>query len=345
MKVVYTDVHNKHHSQELSGGELVMSFEKPQRAEYVRSRAEEIGIGEFLSPKEYPISKFEMVHSKNYIEFLQTAHDRWCEAGNKGPDAYPTVWPVHGMRRICPNDIDGQLGYYSHSMDCGIGEYTWEAAKWSAFVALTGQELISSKKERAVFSLCRPPGHHAHEDMYGGFCFLNNAALSAEAFIQDGYKKVAFLDVDYHHGNGSQAIFYDRNDVLFISLHADPAVEYPTFLGYADEKGEGKGEGYNINYPLPFGTTYSEYEKALLEACQKIKDYEPDILVVSLGVDTYKDDPISHFKLDSPDYITIGKHLADVDVPTHFVMEGGYAVEEIGINAINVLTGFENATK
>ncbi len=342
MKIVYTDIHKKHHSMELVDGALQPSFEMPSRAEYVKERAEEIGLGEFIPPKEFPLELLERVHTKEYIKFISTAYEKWIDLGNKG-DAFPFVWPVHGMRRIKPESFIGQLGYFNHSMDCGISNGTWEAVKWSAFASLTGQELISKGEEQSVFSLCRPPGHHAHADLYGGYCYVNNAALSAESFIQDGHKKVVLLDVDYHHGNGSQSIFYDRDDVLFVSLHADPATEYPHFLGYADETGEGKGEGFNINYPMPFGTTYPEYEKSLLAGCEKIKAFNPDILVVSLGVDTYKDDPISKFKLDSPDFVTIGQHISKLGLPTHFVMEGGYAVEQIGINAINVLTGYENA--
>ena len=177
----------------------------------------------------------------------------------------------------------------------------------------------------------------------GGYCYLNNAAIAAQAFLDQGHKKVAILDVDYHHGNGTQSIFYERSDVLFTSIHGHPEAEFPFFLGYEDEFGEGAGEGFNFNYPLPAGSGWDTWSAALDQACNEIDRYGAEIIVVSLGVDTFKDDPISQFKLDSPDYLAMGKRIAALGKPTLFVMEGGYAVEEIGINAVNVLEGFESA--
>jgi acetoin utilization deacetylase AcuC-like enzyme len=177
----------------------------------------------------------------------------------------------------------------------------------------------------------------------GGYCYLNNAAIAAQAFLDQGHQKVAILDVDYHHGNGTQSIFYERSDVLFTSIHGHPEAEFPFFLGYDDERGEGAGEGFNFNYPLPAGSGWEVWSAALDQACEEIARYDADIIVVSLGVDTFKDDPISQFKLDSPDYLAMGKRIAALGKPVLFVMEGGYAVEEIGINAVNVLEGFESA--
>ncbi|MDP3366689.1 MAG: histone deacetylase family protein, partial [Pseudomonas sp.] len=148
---------------------------------------------------------------------------------------------------------------------------------------------------------------------------------------------------DYHHGNGTQDIFYQRSDVLFASIHGDPAEEFPFFLGYADELGEGAGEGYNFNYPLPMGSSWDTWNAALEQACQRIAEYGAEVVVVSLGVDTYMEDPISQFKLDSPDYLAMGRRIAALGLPTLFIMEGGYAVEAIGVNAVNVLEGFEGA--
>jgi acetoin utilization deacetylase AcuC-like enzyme len=195
---------------------------------------------------------------------------------------------------------------------------------------------------RAAFSLCRPPGHHAATDYMGGYCYVNNAAVAAQWFRDAGATRAAILDVDYHHGNGTQAIFDARADVLVANIHGDPRLEYPFFLGYADERGSGSGEGFNLNYPLPHGTAFPEWFAALEDACTKIANYDPDVVVVSLGVDTFKDDPISQFKLESPDYLRIGKRIARLGKPTHFVMEGGYAVDPIGLNAVNVLEGFED---
>ena len=175
----------------------------------------------------------------------------------------------------------------------------------------------------------------------GGYCYINNAAVAAQWFRDQGAARVAILDVDYHHGNGTQEIFYARPDVLVVNLHGDPMTEYPFFLGHADEKGAGAGEGFNHNYPMPFGTAWERWSAALEDGCAKVAAYAPDVLVVSLGVDTFEKDPISQFKLKSEDYPKIGRRVAALGLPTLFVMEGGYAVDEIGINAVGVLTGFE----
>ncbi|MFK7944016.1 MAG: histone deacetylase family protein, partial [Paracoccaceae bacterium] len=173
--------------------------------------------------------------------------------------------------------------------------------------------------------------------------FLNNAAIAAQAFRDAGAARVAILDVDFHHGNGTQAIFYDRSDVMFLSLHGNPDDAFPYFLGDADESGTGAGEGFNVNYPLPQGCPFDTWAEALEDACARIRAYAPDALVVSLGVDTYKDDPISFFRLESADFRSYGARIAEMGLPTLFVMEGGYAVEEIGVNTVNVLEGFEDA--
>ena len=175
----------------------------------------------------------------------------------------------------------------------------------------------------------------------GGYCYINNAAVAAQRFLDLGAKRVSVLDVDYHHGNGTQEIFYSRADVQVINFHADPMQEYPYFLGHKDETGTGAGDGFNINYPMPFGTEFETWYAALEDGCNKLAAYKPDIVVVSLGVDTFEKDPISRFKLRSEHYPLIGARIAKLGLPTLFVMEGGYAVAEIGVNAVGVLTGFE----
>jgi acetoin utilization deacetylase AcuC-like enzyme len=273
------------------------------------------------------------------VSLLQTAHAEWLELGREGA-AYPYTWGTRGMRadRV-PQTLDGRLAYYS--FDCGtpITATSWQAIKASADVALTGAARLTAGAA-AVFSLCRPPGHHAGSDHFGGYCFLNNAAIAAQKLLDEGAGRVAILDVDYHHGNGTQQIFYGRDDVLFISLHGHPDQEYPYLLGFEDERGAGAGEGFNVNYPLPWGTAWPAWEEALLDGIGKIKNYGADALVVSLGVDTYKKDPISKFLLEHEHFTAMGSHIAGLGLPTLFVMEGGYAVAEIGINAVNVLTGF-----
>jgi len=197
--------------------------------------------------------------------------------------------------------------------------------------------------ERAAFALGRPPGHHAHGDLYGGYSFLNNAAIAAETLRRGGAARVAVLDIDYHHGNGTQSIFYDRADVLFVSLHADPAQEFPYFLGHADERGAGPGLGHTVNMPMRHGTGAELWMAALEEGCRAIAGHGSEALVVSLGVDTYEGDPISRFRLATEDFPPIGARIAGLGLPTVFVMEGGYAVDALGSNVAGVLSGFAGA--
>lgn len=341
MKTVYSEDHRLQAGQsELNDGQLVPCFEKPERAELVLQRVQEVGLGEILAPEAFGGEPLARVHDPGFLDFLANAWDGWV-AAHGAYDALPLNWPVRGFRgdRV-PESIDGKLSYYSFDAGTPITAGTWRAACASANVALSGQRLLA-QGERAVFSLCRPPGHHAAADYYGGYCFLNNAAIAAQACLDQGAERVAILDIDYHHGNGTQSLFYHRADVGFASLHGDPRQEFPYFLGYADETGSGAGEGYNWNYPLPWGTVAETWFAALDAACQRLCEFGPEVLVVSLGVDTFREDPISRFRLDSEDFLRMGATVAALAKPTLFVMEGGYAVAAIGVNAVNVLTGFE----
>ena len=217
---------------------------------------------------------------------------------------------------------------------------TWTAAKAGADAAVSAARCLGAG-ERAVFCATRPPGHHAGADFMGGYCFLNNAAVAAQALVQQGCERVAVLDVDYHHGNGTQSIFYDRPDVLFVSLHGDPRTEYPFYLGHADETGRGAGEGFNLNLPLPAGSTVPAWFDALEAACARLARHGGDALVVSLGLDTFAGDPISAFALQGDDFSRLGQRLKRLGLPVVFVLEGGYAAAELGMNAVNVIEGFE----
>lgn len=339
MITIYSDAHALHDGKaELHDGKLVSSFEMPRRAELVLARVKEVGLGPVSPPKIFGLDPVRRVHAPDYVAFLETAWDEWV-AEHGEHDALPFTWIGPGMRRVVPDHIDGKLGYYSFDAGTPITAGTFRAIRSAADIALTGAELIV-RGERAAFALTRPPGHHAHRACYGGYCFFNNAAVAAQALRDAGADRVAVLDIDYHHGNGTQDIFYSRGDVLFVSLHADPVQEYPYYLGFSDETGEGAGEGANANYPLPFGTGFDTWRAALDDALARIAAFRVDALVVSLGVDTYKGDPISRFRLDTADYPLIGAALAGAGLPTLFVMEGGYAVEAIGVNAVGVLQGF-----
>jgi acetoin utilization deacetylase AcuC-like enzyme len=326
---------------ELYGGELVPPFECPVRAEHILERLKAVNLGKIIAPEEFGLDPVKRIHDEAFLGFLEQCWDIWTTSGYKG-EAMPTVWPARGMRQRIPNHIDGLLGYYAMSGETSITNGTWEAARTGANVALTAQAAMQQGANEA-FALCRPPGHHAAADMYGGYCFINNAAVAAQAFLDQGASRVAIIDVDFHHGNGTQAIFYNRSDVMFLSLHGDPKDAFPHFLGYADETGDGAGEGFNFNYPMGPGTNFQAWGSALEDACDKVRNYGPDAVVISLGVDTFEHDPISFFKLTSDDFKRYGATIAALKLPTLFVMEGGYAVEEIGINTVNVLQGYEGA--
>ncbi len=340
MKTVYSDDHHLHdYGQELSFGGFVPAHEMPRRADTVLARVRARNLGEVVAPDSHGLDPVLRVHDAGLVEFLATAWDEWQKIA-PGSQPLPLSWPIRSMRQVRPDSVRGRLAFYALDACTPITATSWQAAQSAADVALTGAALIEAGAH-AAFALCRPPGHHASRDNFGGYCFLNNAAIAAQRFRDAGAARVAVLDVDYHHGNGTQAIFYDRADVMFASLHGHPATEYPYFLGYADETGEGAGAGFNHNYPLPAGTDWSVFGPALDDAVVRIAAFRPDRLVVSLGVDTFEKDPISKFKLRHDDYFRIGEAIARGGAPTLFVMEGGYAVDEIGVNAVNVLEGFE----
>lgn len=324
---------------ELYGGELVAPHECAQRAEFVLERVRAVNLGEVVTPSTFGLEPLLKIHDRQFIEFLSTAWSDWLATGNRG-EAIPDCWPARRMAQRRPHSIVGKLGYYAMAGETSISAGTWEAAQAAANVALTAAEHLHVGAH-AAFALCRPPGHHAARDLYGGYCFLNNAAIAAQQLRERGAARVALLDIDFHHGNGTQDIFYDRADVLFVSLHGDPREAFPYFSGYADETGTGAGAGFTHNFPLPPGTEFAAWRQALELALTRIRAFAPDVLVVSLGVDTYVGDPISFFKLHSADYVTCGRLIGDLKLPTLFVLEGGYAVADIGINVVNVLTGFE----
>jgi len=342
LKTIYSPRHQRHSGQmELVAGRIVPGFEKPSRAEFVKARVEAVRLGPVLPPGDIDIAVAKRVHRADYVDFLPTVWPRWTASGHEGC-AMPFAWPTRGLRGdVAPDRIDAALGFYSFDGGATFVEGTWEAIKASHDVAISAAALVKSG-DRAAFALCRPPGHHAGSAFMGGYCFINNAASAAQWLRDNGAGRVTVLDVDYHHGNGTQEIFYDRADVQVVNLHGDPRTEYPFFLGHADERGAGAGDGFNVNLPMPMGTAWDVWGQALDAACAEIARYRPDAVVVSLGVDTFERDPISKFRLTSDDYPKIGRRIAALGLPTLFVMEGGYAVEEIGVNAVGVLTGFED---
>jgi acetoin utilization deacetylase AcuC-like enzyme len=342
MITVFSEEHLKRSAKtELYGGRLVAPHECPERAQIVLERVRAVGLGEVIPPARFGLGPALGVHDERFVEFLESAWRDWVAAGNLG-EAIPDCWPARRMTQRCPSSIAGRLGYYAMAAETSISAGTWEAARAAADVAVTAAGHLQ-RGARGAFALCRPPGHHAARDLYGGYCFLNNAAIAAQSLRDQGAARVAILDVDFHHGNGTQDIFYDRADVLYVSLHGDPAHAFPYFSGYAEETGAGAGTGFTMNLPLPPATEFSAWVEALAQGLARIRRFAPDALVVSLGVDTFAQDPISFFKLASDDFSAYGRMIGGCGLPTLFVFEGGYAVADVGVNAVNVLTGFEDA--
>lgn len=289
-------------------------------------------IGATEPARDHGLEPLVRVHSADYLDFLQAAFAEWRAAGREG-DAFPYAFPVVHRRALDFDRIDAKLGQYSYDTSTPIGEHSWQAAYWGAQTALTALE--AARADGTAFAFCRPPGHHAGRDYLGGYSYVNNAAVAAEQALAEGGSKVAILDVDYHHGNGTQDIFTDRNDVRFVSIHADPTTDYPFFWGHADES-----RGNILNLPLPRGTGYPAYESALAQGLEWVAAGSPDLLIVSYGADTYAGDPISHFALETPDYTAMAGCIAALDLPTLIVMEGGYAIDALGANVAAFLEGF-----
>jgi len=342
MKIILNKSFALHDGQgEFHHGKLVPCFENPSRVNNIVDAFKENGVTEFIEPDDFGLEPILKIHPDHYVSFLKNIWSEWQAAGNEG-DVMPYVWPVPGLKRIPHDNLNAKVGNYAFSSDTPIMEGTWSAVYDGVQSALTALKAVKSG-ERMAFALTRPPGHHAHAEVYGGYCFLNNVAITAQAALDQGHNKVCVLDVDYHHGNGTQDIFYDRDDVLTVSLHGDPKTNFPYYLGYAEETGEGKGLGANLNLPLADGTTYKAWAQAFETAALKVKEFGAECLVIALGVDTFEDDPISKFKLTTEDYLDMGKRIEAIGLPTIIVMEGGYDVGPIGQNVFNVLKGFETS--
>ena len=330
----FFDSRQLHHDppNELHNGSFVPYAEVPLRAETV---ARAIGATEL--PADFGLAPILAVHDADYLAFLREAPGLWRAAGRQG-EAIPYVWPVVGRRSLSLQRIDALLGRYSFDATTPIAAETWDSAYWSAQSALAATHAVLDGAPSS-FALCRPPGHHAGRDYFGGYCHINAAAVAAQAARDAGIARVAILDIDYHHGNGTQDIFWDRGDMFYASVHADPATDYPFFWGHADETGSGAGLGATLNLPLPRGTSLAAFRAAQGTALDAIARFGPGMLVVSFGADTWEGDPISHFALTTDDYAVLGADIAARGWPTVIVMEGGYATETLGRNVACFLSG------
>lgn len=318
---------------EMHNGRLIASLEVPDRAQAIATR-----LGPMAAPADFGMEPIAAVHSAEYLQFLASGHDEWRAAGRDG-EALPYVWPVVGRRPLTLARIDARLGRFSFDATTPLGPDTFESAYASAQTGLAAAAAVRAGA-RAAFGLCRPPGHHAGADYMGGYCYLNAAAIAAHWLGVAYGGRVAVLDIDYHHGNGTQDIFWRRGDVFFASIHADPSGDYPFYWGHADERGEGEGSGTTLNLPLPRGTGADAYRRALGEALAAISDFAPSALVVSFGADTHEDDPIGGFCLQTPDFRRIAGDIAACGWPTAILMEGGYAVDRLADSVTGFLDGF-----
>jgi acetoin utilization deacetylase AcuC-like enzyme len=333
-------------------GELVPAFEKQARLlEVLKTQRVQATFREgAVLP--CPSILLQQVHTPRYLAFLATAWQQLeAQRGHviEG-SVFPSVWPTQRASMPFRSDVEPRnfialLGLYSFDNGTPLTRGSWAAAKAGADAAFSAASCVASHAAPYAFVATRPPGHHAGADFMGGYCFLNNAAVAAQTLLNQGSQRVAVLDVDYHHGNGTQDIFYARSDVFVANIHADPLTDYPFFIGHADERGVGAGAGFNLNLPLPQHTSASAWFAALDQAQAAIQAAQCDALVVSLGVDTFADDPICSFKLVLADYLRLGQKLASLGLPTVLVLEGGYAVDAIGANVGAVLAGFEAGFK
>ena len=319
--------------RELHNGGFTDYAETPARVATILA-----AIGSVEEPVDHGEAAIRAVHTADYLEFLRTAPARWAAAGRPG-DVMGYVWPVVGRRPLALERIDGMIGRYSFDAATPLTAQSFQSAYWSAQSVLAATAAVLGG-ERAAFALCRPPGHHAGADYLGGYCYLNTAAIAAQHALGSGCARVAILDIDYHHGNGTQDIFWNRGDVFYASVHANPASDYPFYWGHADEVGEGDGHGATLNLPLPHGTTLDPFRRAQAKALAAIARFSPDLLVLSFGADTWEGDPISHFRLTTDDYAVLAQDVAACGWPTVIAMEGGYAVDALGANVASLLSGF-----
>ncbi|MCP5153074.1 MAG: histone deacetylase family protein [Ectothiorhodospiraceae bacterium] len=344
MRIFHTDQHRLHAPRSfLNRGRIIDCPETPRRADLIAASLRD-GGHRFETAPPCPPEAVRAVHDGDYLRYLEHAHAEWQALGPASEEVLPNVHPGRRMHPSRPpRGLVGRAGWFQADCACPIGAGTWEAVLASAGLAVAAADAVAGGVARATYALCRPPGHHAYADMAGGFCYLNNSALAAERLRAGGADRVAIVDVDVHHGNGTQGVFYERGDVLTVSLHGDPAEFYPFYAGYADETGAGRGAGCNVNLPLPRGTGDDRYLDTLEHALEAVARFRPQALVVALGLDASHADPLAFLAVSTAGFHRIGARLAELDLPTVLIQEGGYVSPELGANAAAVIGGFEGA--
>jgi acetoin utilization deacetylase AcuC-like enzyme len=325
IQLIYNEQHNIHHVRERG------YVEAPVRIRSILNELLPSGMFELQRPQIYSENHILEVHDPDYITYFK----RICKNLPEGKSIYPYIFPIRNSIRP-PKDDSVRAGYYCIDTFTPLNKNAYLASKKAVDCALTCAGLLLGGKKLA-YALIRPPGHHAERKSFGGFCYFNSAAIAANYLSK--YGKVALLDIDYHHGNGQQDIFYQRDDVLTISIHGHPSFAYPYFSGYADEKGESAGYGYNINYPLPEKVAGPVYRTHLLKALGKVKNFKPDYMVLALGLDVTRGDPTGTWQLNSGDLQENGKFIGELKLPLMVVQEGGYRTSSLGKNALSFFKG------
>ncbi|MBW2598892.1 MAG: histone deacetylase family protein [Deltaproteobacteria bacterium] len=335
MKIVYSELEKLHHPQyEFSFGKLVPYPEKNIRAQIILEELKKRSMGDLVvGPDEFPLDHLKAVTDPEMVDFIQS-----CEHLKEDESVFPHIFPYRDFTpdfSAHPRINLKKAGYYAFDVGIEIDRDTFTAAKASVDVALTGADLIRSGREERVFSLCRPPGHHAGYSHFGGYCIFNNAAVAAHYLSTMG--KIAILDVDFHHGNGTQGVFYEQPEILYVSLHGDPAESYPYFSGFADETGSRLGCGTNVNIPLPAGIGDDQYRKYLEQGLLAVSEFHPEVLIVSLGLDIYKEDPLSNIGVSSGFFSEIAARVCSLNIPVLGILEGGYDMRDLGVNGANFI--------
>ncbi|MBN2038446.1 MAG: acetylpolyamine amidohydrolase [Spirochaetes bacterium] len=323
--LVINDRHEIHHIRERG------YVEAPARIPNILEGLKKLGIFDIVPVKNFPEKFIREVHENNFVNYLK----KMCDLIEPGKSVYPYVFPIRNAARP-PIELPIRAGYYCIDTFTPLNKNAYIAAKRSVDCALTAAYKILEGYNMA-YALVRPPGHHAERKVFGGFCYFNSAAIAANYLSK--HSKVAIIDLDYHHGNGTQDIFYTRKDILTVSIHGHPKFAYPYFSGFKDEKGEGEGVGYNINYPLKEKIDGSQYRLVLEDAIQKIKKFRPDFLVITLGYDTSKGDPTGTWTLRPADFEMNGRMLGQLGLPALVVQEGGYKIPKLADNAASFFKG------
>lgn len=317
-----------------SRGKMRPVQEVPERAQRLVQAVKTLGF-DLREPADCGLEPLAAVHSREYLEFLQTAHAQWMAVGADWGDEVMSNIFVRG-----PNAMRGilaQAGYYLADGSCPIGEQTWRAVYASARSAVAAAQELVNGATRA-YAVCRPPGHHARRDAAGGFCYLNNAAIAAEV-LRQRFERVVVLDTDVHHGQGVQEIFYRRADIAYISVHGDPTNFYPATAGFADERGEGPGQGFNANFPMPHGSSEEVFFEQVDHALRALRGFVPPVVVLSLGFDIYREDPQTQVAVSTEGFGRLGALIKGLDVPILVVQEGGYHLDSLEANAASFFGG------